>query len=678
MQEREFQNLFIFHPGFEAASLKRPSCNYAASSPTEVDPLLTPPALSAGVHLLHQSHISLQLPVTSDSSDFANNPNNSNNNLAVAMTTTTSKKPIIGFAKFRTRDDAAKAIEVLNGRKLDTESSVFLKVEMARKNLVTKRSNPATNNHAIAVNNADSVNALPVASNIYSSFDSVATSAASNVSHISSCYDASLSPSAPLYSLASWRPSLASPDCSSASSASGFSNHTRRSSSDLSDLDSLDSLNGGGCVNNNSNSSNSNDVFRSLPPQFSALGRSKLDPPPLSTPPVVVSDNSHSSKYFGSSDQREELKTLEDEILFKLQAPVKKMPFFPDPSSLAFSVARATSFQELNGRTEQQQQQKVSAIPLQQRSVTDMFGLPGQYPTNTLLQSPISSTIPAMISIQQQKNSPLPAPPVNTRGSNVTTVPDQNPPCNTLYVGNLPPDTQETELRNLFAGAPGFKRMCFKPKPGNGPMCFVEFEDANMSTMALNELQGSLLSNSARGGIRISYSKNPLGVRQVSPTLNSQGDVPSLPNEVTLADFARRSNSHGPSMPLAAVKAEPRSFSLLPSFEQGIGNEANRLNTSRSIPQLRVDTSIFGQYQQQQQQVEKESPKPLLSSNNRINSLLVQALHNRANNESQRAAPRSASNFGAASGGVGGTSGSEGGGNKPFMSAWFSQTMIKG
>jgi RNA recognition motif-containing protein len=50
---------------------------------------------------------------------------------------------------------------------------------------------------------------------------------------------------------------------------------------------------------------------------------------------------------------------------------------------------------------------------------------------------------------------------------------DQNPPCNTLYVGNLPMDASEEELRSMFSACAGYKRLCFKNK-SNGPMCFVE------------------------------------------------------------------------------------------------------------------------------------------------------------------------------------------------------------
>lgn len=101
---------------------------------------------------------------------------------------------------------------------------------------------------------------------------------------------------------------------------------------------------------------------------------------------------------------------------------------------------------------------------------------------------------------------------------------DQNPPCNTLYVGNLPPDATEQELRALFSPQKGFRRLLFRTKTNNnpgssnhGPMCFVEFEDVAHATRALAELYGRILprssSSNGKGGIRLSFSKNPLGVR---------------------------------------------------------------------------------------------------------------------------------------------------------------------
>lgn len=107
-------------------------------------------------------------------------------------------------------------------------------------------------------------------------------------------------------------------------------------------------------------------------------------------------------------------------------------------------------------------------------------------------------------------------PPVNPA--------DQNPPCNTLYVGNLPANTSEEELKAMFSKQRGYKRLCFRTKQ-NGPMCFVEFEDVSFATKALNELYGHPLHNSVKGGIRLSFSKNPLGVRS-SQNPNQSGVGP--------------------------------------------------------------------------------------------------------------------------------------------------------
>jgi RNA recognition motif-containing protein len=102
---------------------------------------------------------------------------------------------------------------------------------------------------------------------------------------------------------------------------------------------------------------------------------------------------------------------------------------------------------------------------------------------------------------------------------------EQNPPCNTLYIGNLPMDTSEDELKAIFSKQHGYKRLCFRTKQ-NGPMCFVEFDDTSSATKALGELYGHMLHNSVNGGIRLSFSKNPLGVR--SSTVGNATPPPGL------------------------------------------------------------------------------------------------------------------------------------------------------
>ena len=162
------------------------------------------------------------------------------------------------------------------------------------------------------------------------------------------------------------------------------------------------------------------------------------------------------------------------------------------------------------------------------------------------------------VSTESGSTSPqLPSPASGTSSGNGRTGSDQNPPINTLYVGNLPTSTSpggytlsylEDRLRELFSKQPGYRKLCFRQK-SNGPMCFVEvcrgpccvrcldaecamqFENVDYATRALNELYGDSLNGLVRnGGIRLSYSKNPLGVR----TPNSGGNGPSLQQQQQL------------------------------------------------------------------------------------------------------------------------------------------------
>jgi hypothetical protein len=130
---------------------------------------------------------------------------------------------------------------------------------------------------------------------------------------------------------------------------------------------------------------------------------------------------------------------------------------------------------------------------------------------------------PLAVTTDDGNNSPqLPSPVSGTSSTSTRNFVDQNPPINTLYVGNLPtspvppgypPNYLEDSLRELFQRRPGFRKLCFRQKI-NGPMCFVEFEDVHFATKALNDLYGNTLDGLVKGGgIRLSYSKNPLGVR---------------------------------------------------------------------------------------------------------------------------------------------------------------------
>ncbi|KAG9455983.1 hypothetical protein H6P81_000491 [Aristolochia fimbriata] len=99
---------------------------------------------------------------------------------------------------------------------------------------------------------------------------------------------------------------------------------------------------------------------------------------------------------------------------------------------------------------------------------------------------------------------PTPAPvPAPTGYAPVQNMKD-NPPCNTLFIGNLGENIIEEELRGLFSVQPGFKQMKILRQERN-TVCFIEFEDVNSASTVHQNLQGAVLPSSGRGGMRIQY-----------------------------------------------------------------------------------------------------------------------------------------------------------------------------
>lgn len=158
-------------------------------------------------------------------------------------------------------------------------------------------------------------------------------------------------------------------------------------------------------------------------------------------------------------------------------------------------------------------------------------------------------------------------PPVNPA--------DQNPPCNTLYVGNLPIDTSEEELKAMFSKQRGYKRLCFRTKQ-NGPMCFVEFEDISFATKALHELYGQPLHNSVKGGIRLSFSKNPLGVRS--------GQTPSQSSSINMASMNGNMAGGASNNGFSSATGPPPGLSAPPGLGTGRAHYNLNSGSNRSYP----------------------------------------------------------------------------------------------
>ena len=205
-------------------------------------------------------------------------------------------------------------------------------------------------------------------------------------------------------------------------------------------------------------------------------------------------------------------------------------------------------------------------------SAAPSFGLGELRTSGFNLQSPTYTTNAARSNALHQSVNQHPEkelPPCNPA--------DKYPPCNTLYVGNLPHETSEEELKALFSKERGYKRLCFRVKP-NGPMCFVEFEDVTAATKTLDNLYGRLLPHSVKGGIRLSYSKNPLGVRSGQPggmnqpPLSPGGPPPGM-NGFGMTPF---STANGPPPGLAAPPGLNHMVGMNglagPGFGMGMGN----------------------------------------------------------------------------------------------------------
>ncbi|KAJ7246586.1 hypothetical protein B0H12DRAFT_758972 [Mycena haematopus] len=195
MQEREFQNMFTFSPGFEAATLKIPNKEYTAyggigalspqpqpqlpQSHTNSNAANQQQAQARGMYTpgagpndpynlvtVNQGGVLVDVagreggiaswpaPPPSNASNAGSGdesaqaqqqqqqfaPGGMNNNLNNAGTPILPpRKQIIGFAKFRTREEALGARDVLQGRRVDIDKGAVLKAEMAKKNLHTKR-----------------------------------------------------------------------------------------------------------------------------------------------------------------------------------------------------------------------------------------------------------------------------------------------------------------------------------------------------------------------------------------------------------------------------------------------------------------------------------------------------------------------------------------------------------
>jgi hypothetical protein len=88
-----------------------------------------------------------------------------------------------------------------------------------------------------------------------------------------------------------------------------------------------------------------------------------------------------------------------------------------------------------------------------------------------------------------------------------------NPPCNTLFIGNLSPTIDDPAIEAYFRNIKGDAFVTCKVNRSNPARvsAFVQFTDITAAQEVHDSQQGKEMPGSDRGPMRIQFSRNPLG-----------------------------------------------------------------------------------------------------------------------------------------------------------------------
>eukprot|EP00158_Paraphelidium_tribonemae_P004539 Partr_v1_DN26814_c0_g1_i1_m40514 putative Rna binding protein len=529
--EREFGNMFLFCPDFEGATLKYPNEDDGSSSNASI-------TSACGNHR----------------SNTGNYESDSNG----------KRKQIIGFARFQTRAAALEARNVLNGRRIDQDRNYMLKVEMAKKNLHLKqRCDDLMNPGSAGVSAYDySSNAMPIYPQYFVNMPPLHSTTAAN----GLVGEQGQDEGTPTGHQKSPPISASSNDDSSNSVGERQQLHLHL------DFEQMHINETGPALMSGSSSSAmllmsplSTCTTATTPVFHSSL------PPSSSNLSFMSSSGAAVQRAFGSrqlhTQSQQPTSAVEEDDDYGMTSDIARRclsEFLDDGrfdqhllgtslsndghSRLVTSASETTKplisngvFGSVNGsasgdvtpssfhHSHHHSQQPPHSVNMQQLGSNQGFesalfhnlehysSAHGNHhhhqnsaPSGGNLQShhePHSHHHHHLGQYIQQQAQSL------TRKVRPVLSDQNNPPCNTLYVGNLPLNASEDELRQMFSQCEGYKRLCYRVKANNGPMCFVEFETVPHASQAMNLMYGHPLTNSTKGGIRLSFSKNPLGVR---------------------------------------------------------------------------------------------------------------------------------------------------------------------
>ncbi|KAI0686493.1 hypothetical protein BC835DRAFT_1420328 [Cytidiella melzeri] len=642
MSEREFQNMFTFSSGFEAATLKIPNRELTSYGTTGV--VSSPGARMNGVSIHAGSNDPYNLVTVNQggvvvdgrdgtTSSWATPPVSFMDDSHFIQTVQPPRKQIIGFAKFRTRQEALEARDVLQGRRVDLEKGSVLKAEMAKKNLHTKRGptgiGPLGSGVGSLLNGQGSAAQTDATGAGIAGLTGMNGSVAASELFMQRDKELSALGAMGIAGLGQRRGTIVEEP-----SAIGIANFGPRGARERAEEDERErerkrkDKEAARLRQNNS----AFEAFHSVPQQMVRQGANSL----LSAENGMVGANGMLSEprlhSLSAQSSMQSIGSQGDSAVgpwgalrdVSASAMSRKMmarpsstepsdflpgrdmtssppsgthsasgstnpsdPFSPDSTSSALPG----SFSAFSHQQDMEQSQMGGAGSVSASSASSVNGL--------LSEDELSRAVGALaVSTSQQGTmSPqLPSPSSGTSSSTGRNPGDQNPPINTLYVGNLPASNTpggspspylEERLRDLFSRRPGYRKLCFRHK-SNGPMCFVEFEDVPHAAKALSELNGDNLNGLIRGGgIRLSYSKNPLGVRTPTSTGGSSmqpqsiGAVQNLftPGEMENFRARRDTASSGMTSPTTAyfytnMSSPPPRFTSPPSFATSLSNSA--------------------------------------------------------------------------------------------------------
>ena len=414
------------------------------------------------------------------------------------------RKQIIGFAKFRTRQEALEARDILQGKRVDAEKNAVLKAEMAKKNLHTKRGPVAVNTNLPPIMTSSSTGGIA---------DSLTSPTGIHPSEPLTTRDRELGAIGAM-GLGSRRDRLGDytdsedmdrtmvtirgarsradedererfrrrqeNDASQIRSAAYDAFHSVPAQVSRSPPQHLSSIGGGlpgsshdpmGPLGSNVWGMTAKEVNRRLPMRVALPDLCTHLTSPQASPPksTGLPSSAHSVESDGSSGIHHSDTLSPPSGTFGLP---QQPPF--GLRSRPYSPPSLDSSQPLSSMS--------SSLPSSQTSSEDGNGTVD----NDLAKDPGSMSVGSPNSSSPTSAGVMPSNVTTTRGNPG----DQNPPINTLYVGNLPsspppvgysPNYLEDELRELFGRHPGFRKLCFRQK-NNGPMCFVEVCISHLSS----------------------------------------------------------------------------------------------------------------------------------------------------------------------------------------------------